>query len=494
MLINKYYILLFLVFTNLIGFAQLDGDKQKDKWMEDNIFLDGEVTDYYTGESISGVIITASVNSATTAKGTSDRKGEYKTVLEYDKIYTITFSKPGYTSKIITMNTSGVPDLKRQKVPDMGAEITLFKPNDCIDAGILNTPIGRAIYYPNKNVMDWDMEYSMPRLEKLNKMLDKCAKEAEKAKKEEEQKEQDYNTAMKEANKSFAKEEWKEAVEEYKKAIALFNDRPEPKNKLKLIETELAKKAEAEKQRAEEKARAESEALAKTKAEVAEKKANEERIAKEKAEAEVLAKTEASAKEKEKAITAAKIAEENRIAKEKKEGEAKANKEAEEKAKLKKEALAKKVAEKKARQDEETALAQMASEEKAKVIAQKEAKERAAAENKALSDMIAAKKRQEKERKAKELAAKIAQKAEQDRAINQVLLQEKKKEVIVQVAQQEEQEKQAIIEVKEEPKQGAINGSSPIKFKKKNKGRHLYQKPNKHKKGKGSQPKKRIVF
>jgi hypothetical protein len=494
MLINKYYILLFLVFTNLIGFAQMDGDKQKDKWMEDNIFLDGEVTDYYTGESISGVTITASVNSATTAKGTSDGKGEYKTVLEYDKTYTITFSKAGYVSKTITMNTSGVPDLKRQKVPDMGAEITLFKPNDCIKTDLLDAPIGKAVYFANKNVMDWDMEYSMPRLEKLNKMLDKCAKEAEKAKKEEGQKEQDYNTAMKEASKYFAKEEWKEAVEEYKKAIALFNDRPEPKNKLKLIETELAKKAEAEKQRAEETVRAEEEAIAKAEAEVAEKKANEERIAKEKAEAEVLAKTEASAKEKEKAITAAKIAEENRIAKEKKEGEAKANKEAEEKAKLKKEALAKKAAEEKARQDEETALAQMASEEKAKVIAQKEAKERAAAENKALSDMIAAKKRQAKERKAKELAAKIAQKAEQDRTINQVLLQEKKEEVIVQVAQQEEQEKQAIIEVKEEPKQGAINGSSTIKFKKKNKGRHLYQKPNKHKKGKGPQPKKRIVF
>jgi hypothetical protein len=479
---------------NLIGFSQLDGDKQKDKWMEDNIFLDGEVTDYYTGESISGVSITASAGGSITAKGSSDGKGEYKTVLEYDKTYTITFSKAGYISKTITMNTSGVPDLKRQKVPDMGAEITLFKPNDCIDSGILNTPIGRAVYYPNKNVMDWDMDYSMPRLEKLNKMLDKCAKEAKKAKEEEEQKERDYNTAMKEANKAFTKEDWENAALEYQNAIALFDDRPEPKNKLKLIKTELAKKAEAEKQRAEEKAHAEAEVLAKSEAEAAEKKAEEERIAKEKAEAEMLAKAKAAAKEKAKADAAAKLAEEERIAKEKKEAEALAKKEAEQKAKLEKEALAKQAAEEKARKEESEALAQMAEEEKAKALAEKEAKERAEAETKALAEKTAANKREEEERKAKELAAELAKKAEDERAANQVVLQEKKEEVIVQVAQQEVQEQQAIIEAKEEPEKGEIKGSSTIKFKKKNKGRHLYKKPNKHKKGKGPQPKKRIVF
>ncbi|PCJ24401.1 MAG: hypothetical protein COA97_09795 [Flavobacteriales bacterium] len=490
----KFHILIFLVFASLVGVSQLDGDKQEDKWMEDNIFLDGVVTNYYTGKSISGVTIIASVKGAPTAKGTTDGKGEYKTVLEYDRTYTITFSKAGYISKTITMNTSGVPDLKRQKVPDMGAEITLFKPNDCIDAEILKTPIGRAVYYPKKNIMDWDMDYSMPRLEKLNKMLDKCAKEAEKVKKEEEQKERDYNSAMKEADKAFTEEEWINAVESYKKAIVLFNDRPGPKNKLKLIETELAKKAEAEKQRVEEKARAEAEENAKIEAEIATKLAEEERIAKEKAEAEVLAKTEAVAKEKAKAVAAAKLAEQERIAKEKKEAQALAKKEAEQKAKLEKEALTKKIAEEKARKEETEALKQMAAEEKAKATAQKEAQQRADAEEKALANIIAAKKREAKERKAKELAAKLAKKAEEERAVNQVFLQEKKEEVIIKVAQHEDLEQKSVIEAKEKPKQGKISGSSTIKFKSRNKSRHLYIKPNKHKKGKGPQPKKRIVF
>ena len=504
--------ILFL-FISSIGFGQLDGDKQEDKWMEDNIFLDGEVTDYYTGESISGVSIKATVNGSTTAQGLSDGKGEYKTVLEYDKIYTITFSKPGYSSKIITMDTRGVADLKRQKVPDMGAEITLFKPNDCIKTDLLDAPIGRAMYFKNKNVMDWDMEYSMPRLEKLNKLLDKCEKEAKRQKELEEQMERDYNAAMKEADNAFAKEDWETAREEYKKAIELFNDRPEPKNKLKLIETELAKKAEAEKQRAEEKARAEAEALAKAEAEAAAKKEEEERIAKEKAEADVLAKAEAEAKEKAKAEAAAKKAEEERIAKEKAEAEvlAKAEAEAKEKeanalaqmekekkAKLlaQKEAETKKIAETNAKKEEANALAQMEKEKEAKFLAQEEANKRAAAEEKANKEKNAAEKREAEERIAKEEAAKLAKKAEDERAVNAKILLEVKAEVKVEVEKREEQERiDSVVEDKNETKtKDEITGSPTIKIKRKNPTRHLYVKPNKHRKGKGPQPKKRIVF
>ena len=169
-MIKKLQILILLVFVNLIGFSQLDGADREEKWDEDNIYLDGIVSDYYTGRSISGVRITAT-GGGKTISGTSDEKGEYKLVLEYDEIYTITFSKAGLTSKKITMNTNGVPDLKRQKVPDMGAEITMFKPNKCIKSEMLDAPIGRAIYYPKKNIMDWDMDYSMDKLIALNEML-----------------------------------------------------------------------------------------------------------------------------------------------------------------------------------------------------------------------------------------------------------------------------------------------------------------------------------
>ena len=110
-MLKKLQILSFSLLITLTSFAQLDGSDRKGKWTEDNIFLDGEITDYYSGEPIAGVTITASVGGKP-VKGTSDGYGEYKLVIEYDKIYTITFSKPGFTSKKITMNTNGVPDVK----------------------------------------------------------------------------------------------------------------------------------------------------------------------------------------------------------------------------------------------------------------------------------------------------------------------------------------------------------------------------------------------
>lgn len=482
MSLKKINLLALIVFTSLIGYAQLDGDKQSETWMKDNIFLDGEITDYYTGNSISGVNITASAGGATIAKGTSDGKGEYKLVLEYDKIYTITFSKAGFTNKTITMNTNGVPDLKRQKVPDMGAEITLFKPNDCIKTDLLDLPIGKAIYFPKKNIMDWDMEYSMPRLEKLNKLLEKCAKEAERKAAEEAQKEKDYALAMKAADKAFSKDNFDEAVVAYKKAIKLFDDRPEPKSKLKLIETELAKKLEVEKQRAEEKARAEAEAIAKAAEEEAAQKAEEERIAKEAAEAKALLKAAAELAAQKEAETAAQKAEEERVAKEQ--------------AKIEAEIASKKAAEEKARELEKQALKKAETENKAKLLAQQEAKKRKEAETKALAEKEAARLQKEKERKAKEIAANLALETEKARAKNQVQLKNVQKEVIVEVKRQEKEEEQTFYKTSSATGTKESPPSNGIKFKSKgkNKNRHLYQRPNKHKKGKGPQPKKRIVF
>ena len=231
-------------------FAQLSGTKQKDVIKEDNVFFDGIASDYYTGERISSVTISAVADGKVVASGTSDGNGEYKMVLLFDKEYVISFSKPGFISKTITLSTFGVPDNKRHKVPDMNAEITLFKPNECIKAEMLDKPIGRAVYFADKNIIDWDMVYSMPLLEKLNKMLDDCSKQQEK----EQQKEKEYTNAIKEADKAFAKQDWEEAKKGYEKALQIFSNKPEPKEKLKLIDTEISKKAEAEKQRAEEKA------------------------------------------------------------------------------------------------------------------------------------------------------------------------------------------------------------------------------------------------
>lgn len=462
-------------------FAQLSGTKQKDVIKEDNVFFDGITSDYYTGERISSVTISAVADGKVVASGTSDGNGEYKMVLLFDKEYVISFSKPGFISKTITLSTFGVPDNKRHKVPDMNAEITLFKPNECIKAEMLDKPVGRAVYFADKNIIDWDMVYSMPLLEKLNEMLDDCSKQQEK----EQQKEKEYTNTIKEADKAFAKQDWEEAKKSYEKALQIFSNKPEPKEKLKLIDTEISKKAEAEKQRAEEKARAEAEAKAKAVKEAAAKKAEAEKLAKEAAEKEVLVKAEAEKQALAKAAEAAKLAEKERLAKEQKEKEAAAKKEAELKEKLEKEALTKQQAEEAAKLKETQALEKAKEEGVAKVVAQAEAKQRAEKEAQALKAKEEAEKRELVERSAKEKAAKLAEQAEAERAENMVNL----------VKQQEEVKEEVAKFVEEETvKPTEISGSSSITIKGSNKGRYLYEVPNRTGKGKGARPKKHVVF
>lgn len=505
---KSHILFLFTFFTTVVAFAQLSGTKQKDVINEDNVFLDGIVSDYYTGEKLSNVSIQAVASGNVVASGTSDGNGEYKMVLEFDKEYIITFSKGGLMSKTIIMNTLGVPESKKHKVPDMGAEITLFKPNECIKSEMLKAPVGKAIYFADRNEMDWDMNYSMDKLAALNKMLDDCSKQVEK-------KEKEYISAMAVADNAFAKQDWVQAKAGYQKALSIYADKPEPKDRLKLIETEQNKKAEAEKQRAEEKARAEAEAKAKAEKEVAAKKEEIERLAKEKAQTAALAKAEAEKAELVKANTAAKKAEEERLAKEQKTAEAKtaqetalkaqqekeaaikkkeeekliAQKEGEkqaalaEKAKLEKEAATNKKEEVVAKKEEVIATNNAKKEENDKLLAQKEAEKRAVLEENAKKQKEAAAKKEVQERLAKEQAANLAKKAEDERAENKVVLLQENVVVKEQLAVQVEEEKKA-----------PIKGTSTIKIKSTSKGRFLYEKPDRTGNGKGARPMKHIVL
>jgi hypothetical protein len=91
MLLKKSIFILLLCLSSFSSFAQLNGVKQEDVMLEDNVFLDGITSDYYTRDAISGINITAVVDGKTIASGTSDGKGEYKIVLEYEKEYVVTF-------------------------------------------------------------------------------------------------------------------------------------------------------------------------------------------------------------------------------------------------------------------------------------------------------------------------------------------------------------------------------------------------------------------
>ena len=525
---RKTVLLTIFTILSVLLYAQVSGTKQSETYLEENLFLNGVLTSYYTGDILLGVYIKASTNGKTVAQGKTNGNGEFEMVLEYDNEYRVDFVKGGYITKTILISTVGVPENKKRQCPDMVVEITLFKPSECIPENIMPQAIGKAIYFSKKNRIDWDMNYSGSKIQALNQKLDACAEQLVKAEEEKIKKEKEYLATMKTANKAFTKKDWQTALANYETAKNILPEKTEPQQKIDLINTEITKKAEAEKQRAEELARAAAEKIALAEVKAAEQKANEERIAKEKATTLAQEKEAEEMKQKELAALAVKKAKEEHLAKVKAEAlaqqkakeqaeqealasiaakKAKTEKAAKEKAiaeqlalsnkkekeVAEKEATAKKVAEQQELKKEKIALTKAKEMEKGKLLAQKEATTRASAEQAALIEKEVAQQVADKEKIAKETAAAKALIAENERkANNQKIVETNQKiEQQIKIAELKAEEVNPTLN---KTSSSDIKGRSSIKIKRKNPTRHLYKKPNKYKKGKGPKVKKRMVF
>jgi chemotaxis protein histidine kinase CheA len=330
--------------------------------------INGIVKDDDNGRAIESAIVkVTTLNGQTVSSNTTTGNGKFKFTLEPNKEYLITANKPGYTGKIISVNTKDVDvnsgTLDYYKFP---ISISIFKEVPGLDVSVLNSPIG-AIFY-NQTLKDFD--YTADKF--LREAMEKMVKDMEKKKKEEEERKRKEEDDLKNKAKNDAKAQAeadaaarKKAEEDAKnklKGDAKAKAEAEAEAKRKLAEEEEAKKkaaddakkmAEDEAKRKAKESAAEADARKKAEAE-AKKAAEEEAKAKLKAEAEAIAAAKREAEEAAKAKAAA---------------EAEADLKKREEAKLKAEEEAKARAEAKALE-----MAQRKSEADAKRMAAEEAK------------------------------------------------------------------------------------------------------------------------
>ena len=318
--------------------------------------INGIVKDDDNGRAIEGAIIKITTTSGQTIQSsTTTGNGKFKFVLEPNKEYLITANKPGYTGKIVSVNTKDVDvnsgTLDYYKFP---ISISIFKEVPGLDVSVLNSPIG-AIFY-NQTLKDFD--YTADKF--LREAMEKMAKDMEKKKKEEEERKRKEDEDLKNKAKNDAK------AQAEAEAAARKQAEEDAKNKLK---NEAKAKAEAE---AEAKKRSAAEAEAKRKeAEEAKRLADEEakRLAKESA-----AEAEARKKAEAEAIAASKR-EAEEAAKAKAAAQAEAEMKKREEAKLKAEEEAKARAEAKAIENErrkaENEAKRLAAEEAKKIYVKK---------------------------------------------------------------------------------------------------------------------------
>jgi len=403
--------------------------------------VEGKVTIENKKPASEGAILVGKPGVSGGSRASIAADGSYSVKLDFDKEYTLTYTKKGYVSQMIQINTKVDKERIEETFINKEIMIELFPMVDGVNIDLMKQPIAKIFYDEMLYDFDEDEAYSenmKPQIEELkSKLLAQfelnknnllSAEELAKQKAEALAKEKAELAARQAAEKekaladAKAKKEADEKAKEEEAARQLAL-------KAKVAEEAQARKEAAEKAKAEEAARlaAEKEKSAadlKAKKEAEDKAKAEEaaRIAAEKEKATAEAKAKKEAEDKAKAEEAARIAAE----KEKAATEAKAKKEAEDKAKAEEaariaaekekaaaEAKAKKEAEDKAKAEEAARIAAEKEKAAAEAKAKKEADEKAKAEavEKAKQEAIEATKMaaELEKQKAAELAKKRAE-------------------------------------------------------------------------------------
>jgi len=363
------------------------------------------------------------VNSTTTDNG-----GFYAIELDLGSDYVIVISKEGYISKRFTVNTLDVPEEYAERhFSGINVDVVLHKRIEGVDYSIMEKPLNKYAYNPDKINFEFDVKY----LEQVKIELNAVYEAERLARLKLKEKEALYVNAVKLGDKFYAARDYKAALTAYNEAISMKPNESYPKMQVELINKGLLD-AESNKQAEEARAAAmAAEAAAKAKAdEKLKQEAEAIRLANEKKAAEARLAEEARAKSE----AAAKV-ESEKIAKARAEAEAKAKMESE--ARIKAEA-------------EKLAAEKVKREAEAKAEADRIAKEKSEAEQKSKQEQEMRRKADE-ERIAKEQAAAL-KKQKEDELIALALKNdaENRKKAEAERAQKMREEAEAAVKAKAE--------------------------------------------
>jgi len=101
--------------------------------------------------------------------------GNYKIKLERDKKYHIEYAKDGYYSKILSIDTRGIPS---NKSTSMSVEMDMINKEQGISEQVFLEPVGKCWYDPQRRQMKWDVAYSKVMFEKMSMAFEKMNKPA----------------------------------------------------------------------------------------------------------------------------------------------------------------------------------------------------------------------------------------------------------------------------------------------------------------------------
>jgi hypothetical protein len=368
-----------IIFFILFLFAWINQAQAQETKRPKDYIIEGKVTIEGNKPAAGGAILVGKPGVSGGSRASIETDGTYLIKLDYDKEYTITYTKKGYISQIYQINTKVDKERIEETFVNKEIMVELFQFVDGVNVDLMKQPVAKIFY--DELLYDFDEEeaYSASMKPQIEELKAKLLAQIELNKNNTLTAEEIAKQKAEEAARLKAEEAARLAAEK-EKALADAKAKKEADAKAKADE---AARLAAEKTKVADEAQARKDAAEKAKAEEAARLAAE----KEKAIADANAKKEADAKAK--AEEAAGIAAE----KEKARLEALAKKEAEDKAKAEEAAritaekekarldvLAKKEAEDKAKAEEAARIAAEKEKARLEAIAKKEAEDKAKAE------------------------------------------------------------------------------------------------------------------
>ncbi|MDA0714380.1 MAG: hypothetical protein O3B83_03855, partial [Bacteroidetes bacterium] len=218
-----------MIFSAQISFAQEDAD----------VLIYGNVKDHFSRKKLEGVVVKVSQNGKSFDSQTITSSGKYEFFLPLNQLYSISFEKPGYVSKFFEVNAKNIPSEDLRGGFSMPADVSLFETMEGVDFSILNDPIGKASYQPERGGMEWDMDYTNGMLNELARLMREVEKANEEAAKEEDaaaiaaaKLEEDFKKFMADGEADMVKKAYDGAINNFTSALDLKPQDTTAKTKL----------------------------------------------------------------------------------------------------------------------------------------------------------------------------------------------------------------------------------------------------------------------
>ena len=219
-----------------------------------------------------GAILKIEKNSNIVDKINLEKRGDFKYNLELNNEYILHFSKDGYVTKQIEVNTN-VPSGKESKsFQPLYFEVEIFKSVPNSKLGPFKYPVGKIVYNSSIDEFDYDVDYSR----KVQNQIRKKEKAYKEAREEYEKQQQEKKIAQK---KEELKEENQKEEQRRKEFIQQQKEKAKERKERRQKQQEEERKRKEELKRQMEK-RAEERADSIAKAEAEKEKKRQEKLEK----------------------------------------------------------------------------------------------------------------------------------------------------------------------------------------------------------------------